>query len=98
VNQRPGTQQGRADCADVVLRLFEFVDNETGPLDRDLIQAHLDECGTCLAEYERDLLVKAHVRRACACQPAPAALRAQILTRITTTVTVVRPRPGDPTG
>ncbi|GGK65355.1 mycothiol system anti-sigma-R factor [Ornithinimicrobium pekingense] len=81
-----------ADCADVVLRLFEFVDNETGPLDRARIEAHLDECGPCLAEYERDLLVKALVRRACACQQAPDTLRSQILTRITTTVTFVEPR------
>ena len=81
-----------ADCADVVLRLFEFVDNETGPVDRARIEAHLDECGRCLAEYERDLLIKALVRRACACQQAPDTLRSQILTRITTTVTVVEPR------
>ena len=82
----------RTDCADVVLRLFEFVDNETEELDRDKIQAHLDECGACLAEYERDLLLKALVRRACARQSAPAQLRAQILTRITsvTGATVVR--------
>jgi mycothiol system anti-sigma-R factor len=73
-----------ADCADVVLRLFEFLDNEAGPLDQARIQAHLDECGSCLAEYERDLLVKALVRRACTCQEAPLTLRTQILTRITT--------------
>lgn len=83
-----------ADCADVVLRLFEFVDNETGPLDRARIEAHLDQCGPCLAEYERDLLIKALVRRACACEQAPETLRSQILTRITTTVTVVDPRRG----
>ncbi|WP_131105392.1 mycothiol system anti-sigma-R factor [Ornithinimicrobium sufpigmenti] len=76
-------------CADVVLRLFEFVDDETEPLDRDRIQAHLDECSACLAEYQMDLLLKALVRRACARQSAPAELRAQILTRITG-VTVVR--------
>ncbi|QFG69153.1 mycothiol system anti-sigma-R factor [Ornithinimicrobium pratense] len=70
-------------CADVVLRLFEFVDDETEPLDRHRIQAHLDECSACLAEYEMDLLLKALVRRACARQSAPAELRAQILTRIT---------------
>lgn len=81
-----------ADCADVVLRLFEFVDDETAPLDKARIQAHLDECGPCLAEYERDLLVKALVRRACACQQAPDELRSQILTRLTTTVTVVEDR------
>lgn len=80
---------GFSDCSDVVLRLFEFVDNETEPLDRDRIQAHLDECGSCLAEYERDLLLKALVRRACARQSAPPELRAQIMTRITT-VSVVR--------
>ena len=82
-------QDRPADCSDVVLRLFEFVDNETEPLDRDRIQAHLDDCGSCLAEYERDLLLKALVRRACARQAAPPQLRAQILTRITG-VTVVR--------
>lgn len=78
-----------ADCSDVLLRLFEFVDNETEPLDRDRIQEHLDDCGSCLAEYERDLLLKALVRRACARQAAPPQLRAQIMTRITG-VTVVR--------
>lgn len=80
--------EGRAtDCADVVLRLFEFVDDETEPFDRERIQAHLDQCGSCLAEYERDLLIKALVRRACACEEAPPGLRSQIMTRITTTVT-----------
>ena len=88
LNQSP--EHRPADCADVVLRLFEFVDNETGPLDRRLIQAHLDECGACLAEYQRDLLLKALVRRACTCEQAPPTLRSQIMTRITTTVTVVQ--------
>lgn len=96
MNHRHDDRDGRgpADCADVVLRLFEFVDNETGPLDQARIREHLDECGSCLAEYERDLLLKALLRRACACQQAPDTLRTQILARITTTsVTVVRERP-----
>lgn len=89
----PSDDTSPADCADVILRLFEYVDNESAPVDRERIHAHLEECGRCLAEYERDLLVKALVRRACACQQAPDALRAQILTRITTTrVTVVQSR------
>ena len=89
-SQPPGPP---ADCADVVLRLFEYVDNEAEPVDRDRIQAHLQECVSCLAEYERDLLVKALVRRACgSCEEAPASLRAQIMTRITT-VTYVERRP-----
>ena len=89
--QDPRQQDDAVDCAGVLLRLFEFVDNETEPVDRARIQAHLDECGSCLAEYDRDLLLKALVRRACARQSAPAQLRSQILTRITSTqVTVVR--------
>ena len=76
MNQRP-------DCADVVLRLFEYVDNEAGEADCRLIQQHLDECGSCLQEYERDVLLKALVRRACGCEPAPESLRSQILARIT---------------
>jgi len=74
---------GAADCAAVVLRLFEYVDNEAGPEDRELIKAHLDECGSCLREYERDLLLKSLVRRACREEQAPSALRMQVVARIT---------------
>lgn len=77
-----------SDCAEVVLRLFEYVDNEAGPEDRVSIKAHLDACGSCLREYERDLLLKSLVRRACGTEPAPRQLRMQIMSRITT-VTVV---------
>lgn len=83
MSSRPRHSSTGTPCADVVLRLFEFVDDETVAMDRDRIQAHLDECSSCLAEYEMDLLLKALVRRACSRQTAPAALRAQILTRIT---------------
>lgn len=75
--------QSAADCADVVLRLFEYVDNEASEADCRQIQAHLDECGSCLREYEKDVLLKAMIRRACGCEQAPPALRAQIMTRIT---------------
>ena len=72
-----------SDCAEVVLRLFEYVDNEAGADDRTRIKQHLDECGTCLREYERDLLLKALVRRACEPQVAPRQVRLQIMSRIT---------------
>ncbi len=71
------------DCAEVILRLFEYVDNEAGPEDREAIKVHLDECGPCLLEYERDLLLKSLVRRACHAERAPSALRMQVLSRIT---------------
>ncbi|UJH71521.1 mycothiol system anti-sigma-R factor [Ornithinimicrobium sp. INDO-MA30-4] len=84
-----GEHAGQTDCAAVVLRLFEYVDNEAGKEDAAQIKAHLDDCGSCLREYERDLLLKALVRRACEKESAPAALRTRIMTRITTSVTVI---------
>jgi len=83
------TSAGAADCAAVVLRLFEYVDNEAGPEDRELIEAHLDQCGSCLREYERDMLLKSLVRRACHKEQAPSALRMQVVSRITS-ITVTR--------
>ncbi len=77
------------DCAAVVLRMFEYVDNEAGPEDGVWIREHLDDCRSCLREYERDVLLKAMVRRACEGETAPAALRSAILTRITS-VSVTR--------
>jgi mycothiol system anti-sigma-R factor len=85
----PERRSTEPDCAEVVLRLFEYVDNEAGPEDRERIEQHLDACGSCLREYERDLLLKSLVRRACGPERAPHQLRMQILTRITS-VTVVR--------
>lgn len=71
-----------ADCAQVVLRLFEYVDNEAAEEDGRRIREHLDACGSCLREYERDLLLKQLVKRACNREEAPAALRTQIIARI----------------
>lgn len=76
--------RGLADCADVMLRLIEFVDDEAAVEDQWSFRAHLEACSSCLQEYERDLLVKAMVRRACGCEPAPPELRHQILARIST--------------
>ena len=73
-----------ADCAQVVLRLFEYVDHEAAEEDGRRIREHLDACGSCLREYERDLLLKEMVKRACNCEAAPQALRTQIMARIST--------------
>lgn len=71
------------DCSQIVLRVFEYIDKETTPDDTALIRSHLDGCAHCLDEYERDVLLKAIVRRSCAGQSAPGALRTRILSRLT---------------
>lgn len=80
------------DCADVVLRLFEYVDQEAGQEDQQRIKQHLDDCSSCLREYERDLLLKEMVRRACHSEQAPQELRAQIMSRISVVVTTTEER------
>jgi len=84
------------DCSEFRLRVYEYIDAEMDDDDRDRIKAHLEECGPCMSEYERDLVLKALVRRSCASRPAPRTLRLQIMARITTiTVTEQPPADGD---
>lgn len=71
------------DCSEVLDRVFEYLDNELGTLDCAKIKQHLEECGPCLREYHMDEMLKALIRRSCACEPAPEALRVRVLTRIT---------------
>ncbi len=82
-----------SDCAEIILRLFEYVDNEAGPEDCELIKAHLDGCGSCLREYERDILLKSLVRRACHGEQAPSSLRMQVISRITSITVTHTPEP-----
>ena len=81
---RSAPARSLTDCSETVLRIFEFLDGEMGPDDCARIQAHLDECGPCLREYQLDQALKMVVKRSCGCEPAPSALRTTILERITT--------------
>ena len=47
------------------------------------VAAHLSECQPCLAEHDLDVALKQAVRRSCSGETAPAAVRLQILQRIT---------------
>ncbi len=71
------------DCSEVLLRVFEYIDHEMASRDCDRFKAHLDECGDCLSEYHRDVLLKSVVRRSCGQEPAPVSLRMQIVAQIT---------------
>ncbi len=72
------------------MRVFELIDSELDSAECERLRAHLDECGPCMEEYERDLVLKALVRRSCACQPAPRTLRMQIMATIMTFTVEVR--------
>ena len=70
------------DCTEVLSLVYDFLDGEVSPGDRDRIVEHLDECGPCLRQYGLEQAVKALVHRSCTCEHAPERLRVQIVTRI----------------
>lgn len=69
-------------CADVLARVYEFLDNEMADADCARIREHLDECGPCLKEFGLDQLVKDVVKRGCGCEPLPEALRERVMFRV----------------
>jgi mycothiol system anti-sigma-R factor len=78
--------EGHGDCSEVLHRIYEYLDGEMSPEDVTRVARHLEECRPCLAEHDLDKAVKKVVRRACAEEAAPDALRM----RITRSITVVR--------
>jgi len=84
-----GGESGRTDCSEALLRVYEYLDGELGPEDCAKIQAHLDECGPCLKEYDLDTTLKALIKRSCGREEAPDSLRTTIMSRISMTVITV---------
>jgi mycothiol system anti-sigma-R factor len=70
-------------CREVLERAFEYLDGEMADLDCAQLQAHLEECASCLAQLAEDEKLKQAIREGCPCEPAPSALRAKILVQIT---------------
>lgn len=80
----------KPECRRVVDQIYAYLDGELEAFEVERLRAHLEDCPPCVTEYERDQLLKALIRRSCACEPAPATLRMQILTQITTVTVQVR--------
>jgi mycothiol system anti-sigma-R factor len=72
-----------AHCGEVLRRVYELLDGEMSPDDVRRLKRHLDDCGPCLAEYNLDVMLKALLRRSCACEEAPVSLRQRIMVQIT---------------
>jgi mycothiol system anti-sigma-R factor len=71
----------KKDCSEVIHQILVFIDNELDQASCGEIQAHLDECGPCLAQYNLERTVKALVARSCT-EHAPEGLRQKVITRI----------------
>jgi mycothiol system anti-sigma-R factor len=84
------------DCAEVLEKVYTYLDGEIDDVDCSKIKQHLDECGPCLREYGLEEAVKALVKRSCRCEPAPEALRTRVLAVITQVRVEVRMEPRTP--
>jgi mycothiol system anti-sigma-R factor len=69
-------------CAEVLDRVYAYLDGELDNPGCAKIRQHLDECGPCLREYGLEELVKQLVHRHCGHDTAPADLRTKVLIRI----------------
>jgi mycothiol system anti-sigma-R factor len=70
------------DCAQILGKLYEYIDNELADADCGDIRTHLDECSPCLEKYGLEQHVKALVQRCCGCDDVPTDLRSKVLARI----------------
>lgn len=84
------------DCAKALESLYLFIDSELDTASCAEIQSHIDECASCLDEFDLEQLVRSLVSRSCS-EVAPAPLRDKVLLSIRTVqvqVTEYRTEPG----
>ncbi len=67
-----------SNCAEILRRIYEFVDNELDTADCLQIQAHLNECAPCLRVLDFERLTRAVLARSC-CEQAPPQLRQRVM-------------------
>lgn len=71
------------ECSKALESLYLFIDNEMDDASCEEIQAHIEECGPCLDEFDLERVVKSLVSRSCH-EVAPAPLRDKVLVSIRT--------------
>ncbi|MFC3997245.1 mycothiol system anti-sigma-R factor [Nocardiopsis sediminis] len=69
-------------CSEILARVYSYIDGELGEDNCHEIRLHLDECGSCLAEYGLEEAVKKLVAKHCGCDPVPSDLRSKVLHRL----------------
>jgi mycothiol system anti-sigma-R factor len=71
------------DCEQALENLYLFIDREIDTASCAEIQTHIDECTSCLSEYDLERVVKSLVSRSCS-ETAPDPLRQKVLLSIRT--------------
>ncbi len=71
-----------ADCPDVVMHVYDFIDDELPPEECGTIQEHLEVCSTCALLYRREQMIKALVARSARAVSAPPTLPQAVHARL----------------
>jgi len=71
------------NCETALENLYPFLDEEIDTASIEDIQAHIDNCSSCLTAYDVERVVKALVSRSCS-EKAPEPLRERVLYSIRT--------------
>ena len=66
------------DCKEVLIRLWEYLDQELGPEEAAAVRAHLSDCVNCYPAYRCDQALLDLLARQRARCSAPAALKVSI--------------------
>ena len=70
------------DCAEVIEKVYFYLDGEIDDDTRQKLREHLDECAPCLRKYGVEQDVKALVARCCGSDVAPEGLRERLTIRL----------------
>jgi mycothiol system anti-sigma-R factor len=72
------------DCAQVLNRIYGFLDHELDSRDigYDDITSHLNGCEHCLSRYDLERVIRELLARSCGCDHAPEELRVRVRARI----------------
>lgn len=66
------------DCAEVIERVYLYLDGEIDEDHRHEVRGHLDECSPCLRQFGIEQEVKALVARCCGGETAPEDLKERL--------------------
>jgi mycothiol system anti-sigma-R factor len=70
------------DCAEVIKKVYLYLDGEIDEVSRTEVRGHLDECGPCLRRFGIEQEVKALVARCCGSDLAPDGLKDRLRAKL----------------
>jgi len=77
-------ERGDLDCEAALAQIHVLLDNELDQVSADAVRAHLAACKACMDDADAVVVMKALIKRACQCEPAPETLVSRISMSITT--------------